>query len=69
MMDKLSYFFKQFLPEVKGEWKKVTRPGPKEVRQTTIVVIITSVVFAVYLAVTDFVISEIYRGFFQLLGL
>ena len=68
-MEKLRYFFKQFLPEVRGEWKKVTRPGSKEVRQTTIVVVITSVIFAVFLAGADYVISQIYQGLFSLLGL
>ena len=44
-MNKISFFFKSFLPEVKSEWKKVTSPGPREVRTTTAVVIVTSFVF------------------------
>ena len=69
MFEKLKYFFKVFLPEVKGEWKKVTRPGRREVVQTTGVVVITSVIFAVYLFLADLVIRWAYEGMFKILGL
>ncbi|MEM9558525.1 MAG: preprotein translocase subunit SecE [Acidobacteriota bacterium] len=63
-MEKIKYFFTQFLPEVKAEWKKVTTPNRQEVTQTTIVVVITSVVFAVYLALADKVIQFLYELMF-----
>ena len=69
MFEKLKYFFKVFLPEVKGEWKKVTRPGRREVLQTTGVVILTSVIFAIYLWVADQLINWAYKGMFKILGL
>ena len=69
MFEKLKYFFKEFLPEVKGEWKKVTRPSRREVIQTTGVVVITSVIFAVYLFLADLVIRWAYEGMFKILGL
>lgn len=69
MLDKLRYFFKEFLPEVKGEWKKVTSPGRREVMQTTGVVVITSFIFAVYLWLADLVIRWAYEGMFKILGL
>ncbi len=69
MIEKLKYFFKQFLPEVKGEWKKVTRPNRREVIQTTVVVVVTSFVFAVYLWLADIVIRWAYEGMFKILGL
>ena len=68
-MNKVQYFFKQFLPEVRGEWKKVTRPNRREVTQTTIVVVVTSFIFAVYLWVADWVIQLIYQGVLRILGL
>ena len=69
MFDKLKYFFKVFLPEVKGEWKKVTTPGRREVIQTTGVVVITSFIFALYLWLADLLIRWAYEGMFKILGL
>jgi preprotein translocase SecE subunit len=68
-MNKLKYFFNQFLPEVRGEWKKVTRPNRREVTQTTIVVVVTSFIFAVYLWGADWVIQFVYQGVLRILGL
>lgn len=67
-MNKLTYFFKEFLPEVKAEWKKVTTPSQREVTQTTIVVVVTSFIFALYLGATDWVIQRIYQQMLQFLG-
>jgi preprotein translocase subunit SecE len=69
MIEKLKYFFKVFLPEVRGEWKKVTRPNRREVVQTTGVVVVTSFIFAVYLWFADLVIRWAYEGMFKVLGL
>lgn len=69
MIEKVRYFFKEFLPEVKGEWAKVTRPSQREVIQTTLVVIVTSFIFAVFLWASDKVILYLYEGGFKLLGL
>ena len=68
-MNKLKHFFTAFLPEVRAEWKKVTRPNRREVTQTTIIVVATSVIFAVYLWVADRVIQWAYEGIFKVLGL
>ncbi len=68
-MEKIKYLFKEFLPEVRGEWNKVTKPGSREVLQTTVVVVVTSVVFAVFLWLADLAIQQIYERTFQLLGL
>ena len=68
-MDKLRYFFKEFLPEVKSEWKKVTKPSRKEVTQTTTVVVVTSFIFAFYLWGVDKVFQKAYEMMFQALGL
>jgi len=67
-MNKLRYFFTEFLPEVRGEWKKVTRPNRREVTQTTIVVVVTSVVFAIYLWGADKIIQFLYSGVLKVLG-
>ena len=69
IMDKLRYFFKEFLPEVKSEWKKVTKPSRKEVTQTTTVVVVTSFIFAFYLWFADIIIQRVYEGLFSVLGL
>lgn len=68
-MEKINYFFKEFLPQVSAEWKKVTKPSWLEVRQTTVVVIVTSVVFAIFLWFADTVIQAAYKGLNTLLGL
>ena len=49
---------KQFLVEVWSELKKTTWPGRKEVYGTTIVVVITVLVCAVYLWVVDLFLSK-----------
>ena len=69
MMEKIRYFFKVFLPETKAEWKKVTRPSQREVMTTTIVVVVTSFIFALYLWLADLAIQELYQGLFSVLGL
>ena len=68
-MERLKYFFKVFLPEVRAEWKKVTRPSQREVFTTTIVVVVTSFVFAFYLWAADLAIQWLYQGLFKVLGL
>ena len=68
MMNKLKYFFTEFLPEVRGEWKKVTRPSRREVTQTTIVVVVTSVIFSVYLWGADKIIQALYEQLLAVLG-
>ncbi len=67
-MNKLKYFFQEFLPAVKAEWKKVTRPSRREVTQTTVVVVVTSFFFAAYLWLADQVIQRLYQGIISLLG-
>ena len=51
----------QFLSEVKSEMKKVSFPSRDEVVGTTIVVLVTSVVFAVYLWLADMVSVQLFR--------
>jgi preprotein translocase subunit SecE len=50
-----------FLSEVRNELKRVTWPSQKEVTATTIVVILTSAFFGLYL----FVLDQILLNFFQ----
>ena len=50
-----------FLSEVKVEMKKVSFPSRDEVVGTTIVVLITSVIFAVYLWLADQVIVRLFK--------
>ena len=59
---------KEFLSEVRTEMRKVTFPTRDEVIATTIVVLITSFVFAAFLFVADRLIIWIYQGIVQKLG-
>jgi len=51
----------RFLREVRGEMAKVSFPSRDEVVGTTIVVLLTSVVFAVYLWLADIVIVNLFK--------
>ena len=59
---------KTFLSETRSEVKKVTFPSRDEVMSTTVVVVITSVIFAFYLWVADIVIIKVYEGMIRLVG-
>ena len=59
---------KGFLTETRSEVKKVTFPSREEVIATTIVVLIASVIFAVYLWISDIVILKVYEGIYKVLG-
>ena len=67
-MEKIRYFFKTFIPEVQAEWKKVTSPSRREVWQSTIVVIVASFIFAIFLKLSDLVIQEILNGLYSIVG-
>lgn len=63
-LEKVRSFFSsipRFLGEVKAEMKKVSFPTRDEVVGTTIVVLVTSVVFAVYLWLADMVIVQLFK--------
>jgi preprotein translocase subunit SecE len=53
---------RDFLAETRVEMRKVSFPSRDEVVATTVVVLITSFVFAVFLWVTDIVIQRGYVG-------
>ena len=55
-----------FLGEVRTEMKKVTFPSREEVVGTTGVVLITSVIFAIFLWIADLVIQRLYQGLIDL---
>jgi preprotein translocase subunit SecE len=58
----------EFLGDVRAEMKRVTWPGRKEVYATTVVVILTSVFFGVYLWGLDLVLSVALRSLYRVLG-
>jgi preprotein translocase subunit SecE len=60
--------WKTFLREVRGEINKVTWPKRKEVRGTTIVVLITCVVFGVYLWFVDIVMGRLLTWLYAAIG-
>jgi len=58
---------RRFLSEVRNEMARVTWPTRREVYATTLVVILTSIFFGLFLASVDFIlnnlISWVYRTF------
>jgi preprotein translocase subunit SecE len=59
---------RRFLAEVRNEMARVTWPSRREVYATTIVVILTSVFFGVYLYGIDLVLNAIMAWVFQTFG-
>jgi len=57
-----------FLSEVRNELKRVTWPSRKEVYATTVVVILTSAFFGLYLFVLDFGIDKLVLWIYQRFG-
>jgi preprotein translocase subunit SecE len=57
-----------FLSEVRNELKRVTWPSQKEVYATTVVVILTSIFFGIYLWVLDISVDRIVRWIFGRFG-
>ena len=59
---------RRFLSEVRNEMARVTWPSRKEVYATTIVVILTSIFFGIYLYGVDLVFSRIIGAIFRSFG-
>ena len=57
-----------FLSEVRNELKRVTWPSQKEVYATTVVVIVTSIFFGLYLFILDIGIDRIVTWIFNRFG-
>ena len=57
-----------FLTQVKNEMERVTWPTQKEVYATTLVVILTSIFFGVYLWSIDLVLTRLARMLFSMFG-
>ena len=57
-----------FLSEVRNELKRVTWPNSKEVYATTIVVILTSAFFGLYLFVCDYGLNVVVSWIFKKFG-
>jgi preprotein translocase subunit SecE len=59
---------RRFLAEVRNEMGRVTWPNRKEVYATTIVVILTSILFGVYLWGVDLILDQLYRWLLRTVG-
>jgi len=57
-----------FLSEVRNELKRVTWPTRKEVYATTVVVILTSLFFGLYLFALDFGVNSLVQWVFRRFG-
>jgi preprotein translocase subunit SecE len=59
---------RRFLSEVRNEMGRVTWPSRKEVYATTIVVILTSVLFGVYLGALDLLLDRMMQWILRTFG-
>lgn len=59
---------RRYLAEVRTELTRVTWPSRKEVWATTLVVILTSIFFGLYLFLIDIALSSSVKRIFQLFG-
>jgi preprotein translocase subunit SecE len=59
---------REFLSEVRNEMKRVTWPSRREVYATTVVVILTSIFFGVYLWGVDIALNSLVGWIFRTLG-
>ena len=57
-----------FLSEVRNELKRVTWPSQKEVYATTVVVILTSLFFGIYLFALDYGLNNLVVWIFRKFG-
>ena len=48
----------EFLKDVRAEMKKVITPSRAEVQSTTVVVIVTVFIFALFFAIVDFIVGH-----------
>lgn len=55
---------KKFIEEVKVEMSKVTWPTHQELVNSTIIVVIVSLLFTVYIFVADLIISQVMKLFY-----
>ena len=60
--------FRVFLSEVRNELKRVTWPSRAEVYATTVVVILTSAIFGLYLFALDYGINSLVQWIFRRFG-
>jgi len=58
----------EFLTEVRNEMRRVTWPSQREVYATTVVVILTSIFFGVYLFGVDLVLNNAVQWLFRRFG-
>lgn len=57
----------EFLKETRAELGKITWPTRSELRESTIVVIITVIIITIFIGVVDWLFSELMKQFFQLI--
>lgn len=57
--------WKKFLTEVRTELKRTTWPNRTEVRNTTLVVLVTTFIFAAFLGVVDLILSDLLKRIFS----
>ncbi len=56
--------FKKFIDEVKVEMSKVSWPTHQELVNSTIIVVVVSLLFTVYIFLADLIISQVMKLFY-----
>jgi len=59
---------RSFVAEVRNEMRRVTWPSRREVYATTVVVILVSIFFGIYLSAIDLVLDKIVSWIFRQFG-
>jgi preprotein translocase subunit SecE len=60
---------RRFLAEVRNEMARVTWPTRREVYATTLVVIVTSIFFGIYLWTVDLILNRLLEWVYSLFGI
>jgi preprotein translocase subunit SecE len=60
---------RRFLAEVRNEMARVTWPTRREVYATTLVVIVTSIFFGIYLWTVDLILNRLLEWVYSLVGI
>ena len=50
---------KRFLQEVRGELKKVSWPGRRELMESTLAVVVTTLLLGIFIGIVDFFLSQL----------
>jgi len=59
--------FRNYIQDVSAEMRRVTWPGPDELRASTLLVIVATIILTVFIGVVDLLLSRVLGGLHSLL--